>query len=82
MHFVVFYIFLYITNISTHYASKKPAYMTELKFQRFWLVEVVTADGLYCEDSPEKVINPNYMGAGTVNPLQRSILCQNLTGRF
>jgi len=23
-----FYIFLYITNISTHYASKKPAYMT------------------------------------------------------
>ena len=32
--------------------------MTELKFQRFWLVEVVTADGLYCEDSPEKLINP------------------------
>jgi len=54
MHFVVFYIFLYITNISTHYASNKPAYTTELKFQRFWLVEVVTADGLYCEDSQKK----------------------------
>lgn len=45
--------FLYITNISTHYASKKPGYMTELK-QRFWLVEVVTADRLYCEDSQKK----------------------------
>lgn len=64
MHFVIFYIFLYITNIPTHNASKKPAYMTELKFQWFWLVEVVTADGLYCEDSPEKVINPYHKKQG------------------
>lgn len=55
---MVFYIFLYITNILTHYASKKIGYMTELKFQWFWLAEVVTADGLYCEDSPEKIISP------------------------
>jgi hypothetical protein len=74
---MVFYIFLYITNTSTHYASKKPAYMTELKFQRFWLVEVVTADGLYCEESPKKVINPYHMGTWTVNPLQHSIVSQN-----
>ena len=74
--------FLYITNISTHYASKKPAYMTELKFQRLWLAEVVTADRLYCEDSPEKVIKPYHTGTGTVNPLQHSTVSQNLTGRF
>ena len=56
--------------------------MTELKFKRLWLVYFVTADGLYCEDSPENVINPYHMGKGNVNPLQHSTVSQNLTGKF
>ena len=82
MCFVVFYIFLYITNISTHYASKKPAYMNELKFQRFWLVDV-TEDGLYREDSPEKVINPYHKRRGEDHGgTVVKVLCYKSEGRW